>query len=90
MIAAFMILALVVGSTIEASAQRYGWGGGGNDLIGGLIIGGIVGGIMSGFAPRPYYPEYYNSQQAYCMSRFRSYDPYSRTYLGFDGYRHYC
>ena len=27
---------------------------------------------------------------AYCMQRFRSYDPSSGTYLGFDGYRHPC
>ena len=27
---------------------------------------------------------------AYCMQRFRSYDPYSGTYLGFDGLRHPC
>jgi hypothetical protein len=27
---------------------------------------------------------------AYCMRRFRSYDPVSQTYLGFDGLRHPC
>ena len=27
---------------------------------------------------------------AYCMQRFRSYDPESGTYLGFDGLRHPC
>jgi len=27
---------------------------------------------------------------AYCMQRFRSYDPVSQTYLGFDGLRHPC
>jgi hypothetical protein len=27
---------------------------------------------------------------AYCMRRFRSYDPRSGTYLGNDGYRHAC
>jgi hypothetical protein len=26
----------------------------------------------------------------YCMQRFRSYDPRSGTYLGYDGYRHPC
>ncbi len=26
----------------------------------------------------------------YCMRRFRSYDPVSRTYLGYDGRRHPC
>jgi hypothetical protein len=28
--------------------------------------------------------------QAYCMQRFRSYDPASGTYLGYDGLRHPC
>jgi hypothetical protein len=27
---------------------------------------------------------------AYCQQRFRSYDPGSGTYLGYDGYRHPC
>ena len=27
---------------------------------------------------------------AYCMQRYRSYDPQSGTYLGNDGYRHPC
>lgn len=27
---------------------------------------------------------------AYCMRRFKSYDPYTMTYLGYDGYRHPC
>jgi hypothetical protein len=27
---------------------------------------------------------------AYCSQRFRSYDPSSGTYMGFDGRRHSC
>ena len=27
---------------------------------------------------------------AYCMQRYRSYDPVSQTYVGYDGYRHPC
>jgi hypothetical protein len=27
---------------------------------------------------------------AYCMQRYRSYDPASGTYLGYDGERHPC
>jgi hypothetical protein len=30
------------------------------------------------------------SDVGYCMRRFRSYDPRSGTYLGFDGLRHHC
>jgi hypothetical protein len=32
----------------------------------------------------------YDSTVAYCMRRFRSYDPRSATYLGYDGQRHPC
>ena len=49
-------------------------------------------------APRVYYddaPMVYRgsaggSATAYCMQRFRSYDPSSGTYLGYDGQRHPC
>ncbi len=30
------------------------------------------------------------SHVAYCARKYRSYDPRSDTYLGRDGYRHYC
>ena len=39
---------------------------------------------------RAYEPGYGDDTAAYCFSRFRSYDPRSGTYLGFDGYRHPC
>ena len=48
--------------------------------------------------PRYYYPgpSYYAPPPRpygaveYCLSRFRSYDPRTGTYLGYDGYRHPC
>lgn len=30
------------------------------------------------------------SWDAYCARKYRTYDPRSRTYLGYDGLRHYC
>jgi hypothetical protein len=46
------------------------------------------------YGPGPYGPGpgYYAGDDAvsYCMSRFKSYDPRSGTYLGYDGYRHPC
>jgi hypothetical protein len=52
------------------------------------------------YAPGPYYvdpgPVYADpgpiggDPVAYCMQRFRSYDPRSGTYLGYDGLRHPC
>jgi hypothetical protein len=41
-------------------------------------------GFSYGFVEQPPHDE------AYCMRRFRSYDPRSGTYLGFDGLRHPC
>ena len=86
-----------------AYAQYYhrgghGWGWGG--FAAGAAAGAIVGGILAApyYAPGPYYspgPGYYGGGYGgdpvrYCMQRFRSYDPGSGTYLGYDGYRHPC
>jgi hypothetical protein len=62
----------------------------------GFATGAIIG---SALAPRPYYyggpyaysPGYrVDADDAYCSQRFRSYDPASGTYLGYDGQRHPC
>lgn len=76
--------------------RGWGWGGA---VAGGLIAGAIIGGALSS----PYYaypPDYYygappvyvgpSDAVGYCMRRYRSYDPASGTYLGYDGYRHPC
>jgi hypothetical protein len=75
------------------------WIGPAAGLAAGLAIG-------SALAPRYYYApgyEYYDEPyaaaapgvvagdaDAYCAQRFRSYDPASGTYLGYDGLRHPC
>lgn len=76
----------------------WGWGAGAAGFAAGALIG-------SALAPRPYYyyggpPAYYydepayayapGDEVAYCSQRFRSYDPRSGTYLGYDGRRHPC
>ena len=76
-----------------AAAQRGGRGGGGRGRgrgrgrgigpalgIGAAIIGGA---IIADQARR-------RDAIEYCMERYRSYDPESMTYLGFDGLRHPC
>ena len=72
----------------------HGGGGAGIGLGIGLAAGAILGGaIAAQSAPGPgYYAEPVPSGDpvSYCMSRFRSYDPGSGTYLGFDGLRHPC
>jgi hypothetical protein len=44
-------------------------------------------GYSYGYSPDAYG---YGGDVSYCMRRFRSYDPQSGTYLGFDGLRHPC
>ena len=74
-------------------------------IVGGAIIGATQpygyygqGGYDPGYAYDPGYDQGYvtvspdagGSEVAYCQQRFRSYDPASGTYLGFDGLRHPC
>ena len=78
----------------------WGWGAGA-----GLAAGAIIGGALAsrpyyGYGPGYYYggaPDYYaavpapsGNADAYCSQRFKSYDPASGTYLGYDGIRHPC
>ncbi len=70
-----------------------GWGFGAG-LLGGAIIGGILAAPYY-YGPGPYYAPGYvaalpGDAVGYCMQRFRSYDPRSGTYLGYDGLRHPC
>lgn len=42
-----------------------------------------------------YYPSYSygyagNAHERWCLAHYRTYDPASDTYIGTDGYRHYC
>ena len=70
-------------------------------VAGGFAAGALLGGALA--APAPYYnappPDYAgdavdatvgSDPVAYCQARFRSYDPNSGTYLGYDGLRHPC
>ncbi len=104
-VAALALVATTIAAVTPADAQwrRHhhrggGWGDGGA-VIGGLAAGAIIGGALAA-QQRPYYydrgyaygpaPVYGGDEVSYCMSRFRSYDPGSGTYLGYDGYRHPC
>ena len=76
----------------------------GGAIIGATQPPGYYGysGYDRGYGYAPGYPGYYEegyvavspyargNEVAYCQQRFRSYDPTSGTYLGFDGMRHPC
>jgi hypothetical protein len=81
---------------------RY-YGGGWGYYGGGFAAGAIVGGLLAAPYYDGYGYDGYgdvdayayeapvdDSAVAYCVQRFRSYDPASGTYLGNDGYRHPC
>jgi hypothetical protein len=81
-----------------------GWGIGAGIAAGALLGAGIA--ASRPYYYDPYYagPAYYgppavygpppgavdDDAVGYCMQRFRSYDPSSGTYLGYDGFRHPC
>ena len=66
------------------------WIGPGIGFATGLAIGGAFAAPYYYGPPRVYYSEPADDAVAYCLRRFKSYDPASGTYLGFDGRRHPC
>ena len=62
---------------------RHGYYGPGA-VVGGLAAGAIIGGAIANSQARA------ANNNAYCFSRFKSYDPASGIYLGYDGMRHPC
>lgn len=40
----------------------------------------------AGYGPPPWTPDWYT----YCYSRYRTFDPNSGTFIGYDGYEHFC
>jgi len=58
--------------------------------VGGLVLGSL----LAQQQPRTVYVEddgYDGSRHVRrCMARYSSYDPDSNTYIGYDGYEHYC
>jgi hypothetical protein len=75
-----------VGGLAVGSALGYGYGGyygddyADNGYYDGTYDTGQPYVVSSNPAPDP----------AYCAQRYRSYDPASGTYLGYDGLRHPC
>ena len=69
-------------------------------IIGGLAVGTILGSALAAprYVPAPVYETvpvygaapYSGDWYAYCASKYRSFDPRTGTYLGYDGYRHVC
>ncbi len=78
----------------------------GNTVAAGLIgfgVGAIVGSALTprevyvappppppvyrvGYSPTPWSPDWYS----YCYSRYRSFNPNTGTFIGYDGYERFC
>jgi len=61
--------------------------------IAGLAAGALIGGAIASQQAQAAAPTYVVPDQnaaAYCAQRYRSYDPASGTFLGYDGARHPC
>jgi hypothetical protein len=105
-IVALALVVSAGGALAQRGGHGGGWHGGGyrGGYYGGYYGGGwgwggfAAGAILGGLLAAPYYyggPRYYygpppEDAVAYCMQRFKSYDPRSGTYLGYDGHRHPC
>jgi BA14K-like protein len=101
---AILMTIAVGGGTMSASstahARCYGCAIGAGvaaGVIGGAIIGSAIANQRHYYGAHAYYagpPRYYapppDDAVEYCIRRFKSYDPRSGTYLGYDGYRHPC
>jgi hypothetical protein len=95
------IAGAIVGGAIVGATQPYGYNGYYNNGYynngyynnGYYNNGYSYGGYDPGYASAPGYQQGYvagGNAVGYCQQRFRSYDPASGTYLGFDGLRHPC
>jgi hypothetical protein len=73
--------ALIGGAIIGATQQPYGYYGYPPGYYGPAYYGPVY------VVPAPYVG---GDAVSYCAQRFRSYDPYSGTYVGYDGFRHPC
>jgi hypothetical protein len=103
-IAVVLAGSLVAASPAEARWRGRGGGAFIGGLAAGALIGGAFAASRPYYGYGPYYggygPPYYGpppvyaapggDDDAYCFSRYKSYDPASGTYLGYDGYRHPC
>jgi BA14K-like protein len=93
----FAIAAALGGCLALGTAPAYAYyhhhHHGGGAAIAGFAAGAILGGAL---ASQPYYygPPAYAYEPgpsvAWCEQHYRSYDPRTGTYLGYDGYRHPC
>ena len=80
------IAGAIIGGAIVGATRPYGYGA--YDDYGYAPGYAYAHGYRRGYVAGPAYGA--GDEIAYCQQRFRSYDPASGTYLGYDGMRHPC
>lgn len=77
--------------------RRHGHDDDDHDSSAGLVLGVILGFALGAAVVDSQEQQTYATSRlndpgwiAYCARRYRSFDPYTGTYLGYDGLRHYC
>ncbi|MET4278740.1 MULTISPECIES: BA14K family protein [unclassified Bradyrhizobium] len=63
---------------------RHRYGGGWGPALGGFVAGAAIGSAVANSRAQA------AENNAYCSQRYKSYDPSSGTYMGYDGIRHSC
>ncbi len=69
---------------------RPGWGWGYYNNSGAWIALGVASGLALGAAAAANSAPVYDDAVAYCMQRYRSYNPSTGTFTGYDGRQHPC
>jgi hypothetical protein len=96
-VAAVLALGLSAAIVAPANAAPYWWyhhhyhggyWGGPGPAIGAGILGFAAGAAIAGAAANARAADDDHIQA--CLDAYRSYDPRTDTYLGYDGYRHRC
>jgi hypothetical protein len=97
--------ALAITKATDSNVEAVRWGRGFGWGLGAGLLGGVIGGGALAapyyygepyyYPPTAYGPGYYpapgiGGDASYCASHYRSYDPATGTYLGYDGVRHPC
>ncbi len=57
---------------------------------GGFILGALVAGSHRNHHRVIYVEDSWDSHVSRCFARYRTYDPHTDTYVGYDGYEHRC
>ncbi|WP_310473473.1 BA14K family protein [Bradyrhizobium centrosematis] len=63
---------------------RHGYSRGWGPALGGFVAGAAIGSAVANSRAQA------AENDAYCSQRYKSYDPSSGTYMGYDGMRHPC